>query len=259
MPDVVLEKPIIAGRKALLRFCVHHPPASSRWIRAQTFRRGGVTSRVKAPSAPKAFPALRPADMTRDGLEDDAVIRGVRYQGSPLVALTAEAVEMEGCAFDGSRFTGTRLLRSQFSDCRFTTCDFAQVDAHDVSLIRCTVNGSRFTGSSWRSGTFRDVRMENCVIAPGLFRHIKLHTVAFTDCKMAGADFQGAELHHVTFEGCDLTGAQWANCQVGTARFENCTLTDVGGGASLKGATVQGPGQIELALSLAREAGIHFE
>ncbi|MBI0378384.1 pentapeptide repeat-containing protein [Streptomyces albiflaviniger] len=222
-------------------------------------RRGGRITRIKNPTAPKVLATLRPADMARDGLEDDAMVRGVQYERMPFVALAAEAVEMEGCAFDSSRFTGTRLIRSQFSDCRFNTCDFAEVGAQDVSLIRCAVSGSRFTGSSWRSGTFRDVRIENCVIAPGLFRHMKLYAVAFTDCKMAGADFQGAELHNVKFEGCDLTGAQWANCQVGTARFENCTLIDVGGGASLKGATVQGPGQMELALSLAREAGILFE
>ncbi|MCQ8187851.1 pentapeptide repeat-containing protein [Streptomyces rugosispiralis] len=225
----------------------------------QAIRRGGGTTRVKNPTAPKVFPTLRPADMARDGLEDDAMIRGVRYEGTPFVALTAEAVEMEGCTFDSSRFTGTRLIRSQFSDCRFKTCDFAEVGAQDVSLIRCAVSGSRFTGSSWRSGTFRDVRMENCVIAPGLFRHMKLYAVVFTDCKMAGADFQGAEMHNVKFEGCDLTGAQWANCRVGTVRFESCTLVDVGGGASLNGATVQGPGRMELALSLAREAGILFE
>ncbi|MBP8535078.1 LysR family transcriptional regulator [Streptomyces sp. MK37H] len=63
----------------------------------------------------------------------------------------------------------------------------------------------------------------------------------------------------LTPSGLTLLRHAWANCQVGTARFENCTLVDVGGGASLKGATVQGPGQMELALSLAREAGILFE
>ncbi|MCQ8833052.1 pentapeptide repeat-containing protein [Streptomyces malaysiensis] len=226
---------------------------------AQAIRRGGSTSRVRNPAAPKALPALRPADMARDGLEDDAMIRGVQYEGTPFVALTAEAVEVEGCTFDSSRFNGTHLVRSQFSDCRFNTCDFAEVGAQDVSLIRCTVDGSRLTGSSWKSGTFRDVRMESCVIAPGLFRHMKLYAVAFIDCKMVGADFQSAEMHNVRFESCDLTGAQWSNCQVDAVRFERCTLVDVGGGASLKGATVQGPGQMELALSLAREAGIRFE
>lgn len=92
-----------------------------------------------------------------------------------------------------------------------------------------------------------------------MMRHMKLYAVAFTDCKMAGADFQGAEMHNVRFVNCDLTGAQFANAKMGSVRFENCTLIDVGGAASLKGATVQGTGSMELALSLAREAGILFE
>ncbi|MGO4214096.1 pentapeptide repeat-containing protein, partial [Terriglobus sp. YAF25] len=88
---------------------------------------------------------------------------------------------------------------------------------------------------------------------------MKLYSVVFTDCKMTGADFQSASMHNVRFENCDLTGAQFSNGQTGTVRFENCTLIDVGGAASLKGATVQGPGSMELALSLARESGILFE
>ncbi|MGW0705047.1 pentapeptide repeat-containing protein [Streptomyces sp. NPDC002643] len=88
---------------------------------------------------------------------------------------------------------------------------------------------------------------------------MKLYSVVFSDCKLAGLDLQSAEMHNVKFEKCDMTGAQFANVKCGVVRFENCTLIDVGGAASLKGATVQGPGSMELALSLAREAGIQFE
>jgi uncharacterized protein YjbI with pentapeptide repeats len=131
----------------------------------------------------------------------------------------AEAFEFEGCRFDSGRFTGTELRTSQFSDSTFDTCDFAQATMHAVSMIRCTVKGSRITGSSWKAATFRDVRFENC----------------------------------------DLTSAQFANVELGVVRFDGCTLIDVGGAASLKGATVSGPGVMEVALSLAHEAGIFFE
>ncbi|MFI1866573.1 pentapeptide repeat-containing protein [Streptomyces jumonjinensis] len=227
---------------------------------AQVTRQGGRIARIKNPTAPRTPVSLRLADMSRDGLEDDAIIRGVAYEGTPFLALSVEAVEAEGCVFASSRFTGTRLVRSQFSDSTFTTCDFAEVSAQDVSLIRCVVSGSQFTSSSWHAGIFRDVRMENCVIAPGMFRHMKLYSVVFSGCKMTGADFQSAEMHNVKFENCDLTGAQFANAKnAGVVRFEGCTLIDVCGTASLKGAVVQGPGSMELALSLAREAGLVFE
>lgn len=92
-----------------------------------------------------------------------------------------------------------------------------------------------------------------------MFRGMKLYAVTFEDCRLMGADFQSAEFHNVRFVNCDLTGAQFANIKTGAVRIENSTLVDVGGAASLKGVTVAGPGSMELALSLAREAGIIFE
>ncbi|MGW5446405.1 pentapeptide repeat-containing protein [Streptomyces asiaticus] len=226
---------------------------------AQVTQRGRSVTRIKHPTAPKISPTLRPAETPADDLDNDAITKGVKFDRTHFIGLEVEAAEAEGCAYENLRFTGTRLRRSQFSDCTFSTCDFAQVAAHDVSLIRCTVGGSRLTGSSWSHGTFRDVRFEGCVSTPAMYRHTKLYSVAFSDCRMYGADFQSSQLHNVLFENCDLTGTQWANCQLGSVRFKNCTLIDVGGAASLRGATVSGPGALELALSLAREAGIQFE
>lgn len=88
---------------------------------------------------------------------------------------------------------------------------------------------------------------------------MKIYATVFEDCRFAGADFQFTEMHNVRFVNCDLSGAQFGNVKVGSMRMENCTLLDVGGAAALKGTTVAGPGSMELALSLAREAGIAFE
>ncbi|MEV3860681.1 pentapeptide repeat-containing protein [Streptomyces sp. NPDC050095] len=222
-------------------------------------RQGERVIRLRKPTAPRMSPLLHDASMPEDSLEDDAILKGKKYDGTPFISVQAEAVETESCEFANVRFTGTHLRRSQFGDSRFQTCDFSQLTAHDVSLIRCTVAGSRITGSSWKSGTFRDVRFESCVAAPAMFRHIKLFAVEFIDCKLTGADFQSADMHNVRFENCDLTRGQFANAKMSSVRFENCTLLDVGGVASLKGATVQGPGSMELALSLARETGILLE
>lgn len=222
-------------------------------------RQSGKTTRVKNPEPPRLPTSLRQAEFPRDDFEDDAIIRQTRYDGQHLIARTVEAVEVEGCVFGNLRFTGTRVRQSQFTDSHIETCDFAEVSAQDVSLVRCHVSGSRLTGSSWRAGTFRDVTFENCVSAPAMYRNAKIYATAFIDCRMIGADFQFSEMHNVRFVNCDLTGAQFANVRMGSVRFENSTLIDVGGVAHFKGATVQGPGSMELALSLAREAGIRFE
>ncbi|MBD0739807.1 hypothetical protein BGM09_10260 [Streptomyces sp. CBMA29] len=220
---------------------------------------GSKVVRVRNPDAPRISGNLRVAEMPRDDFEDDAIIKGALFDGEHLIGRQVEALEAEGCAFENLRFTGMGMIRSQISDSRIVTCDFAEVSAQDVSLIRCTVTGSRMTGSSWKASTFRDVTFENCTIAPAMFRNTKLFAVAFIDCRMSGADFQFAEMHNTRFVNCDLTGAQFANVKMGTVRFENSTLIDVGGAAHFKGATVQGPGSMELALSLAREVGINFE
>ncbi|MEU5299778.1 pentapeptide repeat-containing protein [Streptomyces noursei] len=220
----------------------------------QIARQGG---KIKAPEAPRISSVLRPADGAE--LEDDAILKGLRFDGETFVGLEAEAVEAEGCSFANVRFTGTRMRQTQFSDSELDTCDFSQFTAADVSLIRSTVSGSRLTGSSWKSGTFRDVRLSGCVATPGMFRHMKVYATVFEDCRLTGADFQFTEFHNVKFVNCDMTGVQFGNVKVGSMRFENCTLLDVGGADRLKGTTVAGPGSMELALSLAREAGIVFE
>jgi uncharacterized protein YjbI with pentapeptide repeats len=103
------------------------------------------------------------------------------------------------------------------------------------------------------------VRFETCRSDLAMFRHAKFNSILFSGCNLQGADFQRAELRAVRFEQCDLTGAQFANADMNRVRFDDCTLVDVGGASSLKGATVQGSGAIELAMSLAREAGILIE
>ncbi|MEU3690482.1 pentapeptide repeat-containing protein [Streptomyces narbonensis] len=220
----------------------------------QITRQGG---KIKAPEAPRIPSVLRPAGDVE--LEDDAILKGLSFDGQTFVGLQAEAVEADGCSFANVRFTGTDLRQTQFSDSKLNTCDFSQMSAGDVSLIRCVVDGSRLTGSSWKSGTFRDARFSNCVATPGMFRHMKIYATVFEDCRFTGIDFQFTEFHNVKFVNCDLTGAQFGNVKVGSMRIENCTLLDVGGGTNLKGTTVAGPGSMELALSLAREAGIVFE
>ena len=141
----------------------------------------------------------------------------------------------------------------------FDTVDFAGFRALDVSLLKCTVSTSRLTGSHWQTSHFTDVTFDGWRADMAHFRGSKLRRVLFQDVSLQGADFQGAELAHVSFEGCDLSGAQFANCKMNRAEFTNCTMLDIGGTAGLKGATVRGPGATELALSLARDAGILIE
>ncbi|MYY02693.1 MULTISPECIES: pentapeptide repeat-containing protein [unclassified Streptomyces] len=222
----------------------------------RVMRQGGP---LREPVAPRLQSRLEPAELWRDALEDDAVVKRVAYTGTSFAGVHAEAFEAEGCRFEGIRFTGAVLRQSQISDSALATCDFAELRAHDVSLIRCTVSGSRITGSAWKSSTFRDVRFEGGKADHALFRECKLYGVAFEGVPMRGADFQRSEMRNVRFTNCDLTGAQFAHLVPGSVRFENCTLTDVGGAAWLRGVVVRGPGAMELAMSLAREAGIVFE
>ncbi|WP_055700135.1 pentapeptide repeat-containing protein [Streptomyces silaceus] len=222
-------------------------------------RHDGSTVRIKAPSAPRPFPVPRPAVMPGDGWEDDTTVKGVRYDGTVLAGLDAEAVEAERCRFENTRFTGSELRRSVLSDSHFDTCDFAQVRARDVSLIRCAVTSSRLTGSSWGPGTFRDVRFDGCRSDLALFRYSTFHSVVFADCNVQGADFQSAELRSVRFVNCSLVGAQFSHADMKNVRFENCDLADVNGVTGFRGATVQGPGAMDLALLVAEEMGVTIE
>ncbi|MGW3153735.1 pentapeptide repeat-containing protein [Streptomyces sp. NPDC001089] len=212
---------------------------------------------ITKPASPRVHTSPRPAEA--DEFADDAVLKGVLFDGTPLVGLDVEIIEMEASHLANTRMSGTTLTRCVFSDLKCDTVDFANVRAHDTSVLKSTVATSRLTGSHWTSGQFTDVTFEGCRADLAQFRHSKLRRVVFHDTNLRQADFQRAELAHVVFERCDLSGAQFANAVMSRVEFRNCTMVDIGGPAGLKGATVQGPGAMELGLSLAREAGILVE
>ncbi|MCX5376759.1 pentapeptide repeat-containing protein [Streptomyces sp. NBC_00091] len=218
-----------------------------------------TAARPRNPLAPRNKTSLRPARLPEDDLAEDAMIRGVEYSGTVFASQSIELAEAEQCRFDTVRFTGMHTRQVVFCDATFDTCDFASVRADDTSLVRAEVVSSRVTGSSWSKSHFHDVRFENCRADLSLWRHSKFKAIVFTNCNLTQADFQFAEMRDVLFQGCDLTGAQFAHLNAQRVRFENCTLLDVGGATHLKGATVQGPGAMELALALARDAGIRIE
>ncbi|MEU1124307.1 pentapeptide repeat-containing protein [Streptomyces sp. NPDC005899] len=220
--------------------------------------RSAISTRPRSPVAPRDKGALRPSGR-EDGLTEDAMIRGVAYDGDSFAGLDVDTAEVEQARFASVRFTGTRTRQVVFSDASFRTCDFAQFRAEDTSLVRAVVAHSRLTGSSWSGSHFNDVRFENCRGDLSLWRRSKFKGVHFEGCNLVQADFQWAEMRDVLFTGCDLTGAQFAHLRAQRVRFENCTMADVGGGEHLKGATVRGPGGMELAQALARDAGIHLE
>lgn len=211
------------------------------------------------PVLPKMRPPSTQATPEHHTFEDDGVYKALAYGGESLIGIDAETVDIEECTFDATRFPAGRLRRSIISDSEFRACDFASFRGEDVSLLRSQVSLSRLTGASWSQGQFRDVTFAGCRADSSFYRHSKFRAVVFVDCNLTQADFQNAELTGVRFDNCDLTGAQFANAKMTNVRFEKCTLIEVGGPQAFKNATVQGPGAMELALSLAREAGIEIE
>ncbi|WP_328749328.1 MULTISPECIES: pentapeptide repeat-containing protein [unclassified Streptomyces] len=211
---------------------------------------------ITKPARPKVHPDLRQAEA--EEFENDATLRAVLLNGTVLSG-NVELCDIENSRLSNARFIGASLRQSVLSDSEFDTVDFANFRAQDVSLLRCTVSTSRLTGSHWQSGQFTDVTFEGGRADMALFRGSKLKRVVFQNVILQQADFQGAELTHVVFDGCNVTGGQFANATMKRVEFNNCTMLDIGGTAGLKGATVRGPGALELALSLARDAGIAIE
>ncbi|UXX93986.1 pentapeptide repeat-containing protein [Streptomyces sp. AD2-2] len=213
---------------------------------------------LQQPAQPKAHP--NPRQATAEEFEDDAVLSGVHFDGVSLAGLSAEVVEMDHVRLVQTRLTGATFSRCVLSELICNTVDFANLRAQDTSLLKSTITTSRLTGSHWTSGQFTDVVFEGGRGDMAQFRHSKFRRVIFRDVNLRQADFQFAEMAHVTFDRCDLTGVQFGNItKLNRVEFTNCTMLDISGTAGLKGATVRGPGAMELGLSLAREAGIVIE
>ncbi|MEU1552164.1 pentapeptide repeat-containing protein [Streptomyces scabiei] len=212
---------------------------------------------LQKPAKPRVH--ANPRSAAADEFEDDAVLKGVLFDGIVLTGLAFDIVEMEQAQLANVRMNETDLDLCVFADLVCENCDFANLRARDTSVLKSTIATSRLTGSHWTSGQFTDVTIEGTRADLAQFRQSKLRRVVFRETNLTQADFQFAELTHVSFENCDLSGAQFANAKMTRVEFTNCTMLHIGGTAGLKGATVRGSGALELALSLARDAGIEIE
>lgn len=207
-------------------------------------------------AAPRISDQLVAADLPKDDLVDDALLRSLHFDRLALEGRTAYLVDVEGCRFEHCSMHASALDKLTLSDCVIDDCDLANLRLVDTSWQRCVVRRTRLTGWDFAGGSLRHVRLEDCVASLASLRFAVCHQVEFVNCNLGQADFTDADLRGAMFEGCDLTGAQFHSARMQGARLAGCRLDGVLGVHGLAGSTIAAHDLLSLTYSLAEALDI---
>lgn len=200
---------------------------------------------------PRMEQDLGAAQLPRDDLTDDALLRSLHFRGSDLRGRSARLVDVEGCHLDQVGLADTMLEKVTISDCVIDGCDLANSRFGEASMFRTVLRQTRLTGWDVSGGVLRHVRFESCTGGLASLRFARLEQVEFVGCSLTQVDFHGAGLEGALFDDCDLTGAQLSHAQMRGARLVSCRLDGVQGVESLAGTTIAAHDVLALAYALA--------
>lgn len=198
----------------------------------------GRNPRARGGVRPALLDALAAATLPRDDVTDDALLRGLLFDGLDLSTRTARLVEVEACRLVGSSLAGSSLDKLQVLDSVLHQCDLANLHLSSASLTRVELTGCRATGLVASGALLRNVTIRDCVADLSAFRFATFTKVRIVDCRLQGADFVSADLSGATFRRCDLSRAELSQVKARGAVFVDCLWDGVRGVTSLAGATV---------------------
>ena len=143
------------------------------------------------------------------------------------------------------------ILDSEFKGCNFTASKFANSSWH-VAMI----DGARCSGMLVSSSVFKNVTFKNSKLELVNFRFSRFENILFDGCIIDDADFYNATLKNVEFINCTINSITFANARMSTVDISKSHIEAIKGVSSLKGVTISYDQLMQLAPSLAQEAGI---
>ena len=179
-------------------------------------------------------------------------------------------------SIDSESFTGLKLKQLHISESLLVKSDFSHIaiehlDVLDVALKGCNFTASKFPNSSWHvalidgarcSGTmmsnsvFKNVTFKNSKLELVNFRFSRFENIVFEGCTIDDADFYNATLKNVEFINCTINSVTFASARMSNVDISKSHIEGIKGVNSLKGVTISYDQLMQLAASLADEAGI---
>jgi uncharacterized protein YjbI with pentapeptide repeats len=167
----------------------------------------------------------------------------------------------DGLRLDTIRLTrvdlsGSRLQQVRVIDAELTDCNLANLHARGADASRLAIARSRLTGIELQAASLQDVTISGCRVDLASFGSARLARVTFDECVLTEATFLDAELDAVRFHDCDLTRADFRGARLRRCEFRRTELTQIEGVTSLRGAAIDLPTIVGLAVVWADALGI---
>jgi len=200
---------------------------------------------------------------TREALTDvatflrrDDSLSEVSVENDSFAALSTKLLNITESSIIKSDFTHTAVehldvLDTEFKGCNFTASKFANSSWHVVMI-----DGARCSGMLVSNSVLKNVTFKNSKLELVNFRFSRFENILFDGCIIDDADFYNATLKNVEFINCTINSITFANARMNAVDISKSQIEGIKGVSSLKGVTISYDQLMQLAPSLASEAGI---
>lgn len=186
---------------------------------------------------------------------------GTEIEGVGLVDLTLDDLDLESssiiiCSLSGIRSAETNLQYATLAESVLDRLDLPVVRGmrgrwRDVEIRGTRLGAAELFGSAWDS-----VHLVGCKLGYVNLRGAELRDVVFTDCTVDELDLGQATLERVAFRETRVARLDLQGATLKHVDLRGAELREIGGVASMSGATISEQQLVDLAPLLAAERGI---
>lgn len=209
--------------------------------------------KIQKPILPKT---LIQSDDIIEVLQDEDLISGYEINSITLTSDELDKTSISESLLEKVDLTQVETNRFDAVDCIFKSCNFTASRMPDSSWHRILIDSARLVGAQITNSTLRNVYIKNSKLELVNFRFSHFKNVVFEDCVMNDVDFYEGFLKNVEFNNCIINSITFANAKMINVDISKSSIEIITGVNNLRGTTINYDQLMQLAPSLANEAGI---
>jgi len=200
--------------------------------------------------------SLTPIDDITDFLRDDDTVSEMLIDSESLAGLKLKQLHISESLITKSDFSHIAIEHLDVLDAEFKGCNFTASKLPSSSWHVALIDGTRCSGTMLPNSVFKNVTFKNSKLELVNFRFSRLEHIIFDGCTIDDADFYSATLKNVAFINCTMNSVTFASARMSNVDISKSQIEGIKGVNSLKGVTISYDQLMQLAASLADEAGI---
>ncbi len=207
-------------------------------------------------SRPVLPPQLNTSDTPHEMFENEDSITGYRVENISLMGEHLDRTSVSGSLFSKVDFVSLSAERFDVADCEFRGCNFTASNFPESIWNRVSIVGARCSGMQITNSVLKNITYADSKLEIANFRFSRLENVIFEDCMIDDVDFYQAKLKNIAFVNCTISKIMFMNAGMTNVDISKSSIQNIRGVQSLRGVTVSYDQLMQLAPSLAAEAGI---